>query len=219
MDVYKITNNINKKAYIGITMNAKERFQYHRTRCFQKKHKEYHKALYRAFRKHGIENFTFEILMTNLSKEEACQIEQDLIKKYQTTNSALGYNMTPGGELDYARGEQVNTAILKEADIIKIRTRKNAGETVAAVFEDYKHLITYSNFGKIWRNQYWKHIDIPLPENILPSGASIGVELIRHIKDLYDNHEYNAHQIAVKLNVEYRKVWRICTRRTYKNIT
>lgn len=52
---------------------------------------------------------------------------------------------------------------------------------------------------------------------MLPSGASLDVETILYIKNLYKE-GFNSHQIAAILNLEYKKVWRICTGRTYKNI-
>ena len=63
MYVYKITNLINNKLYIGITKNIKSRFAYHRTRYCKVSKREYkNKPLYQAMVKYGIENFKFEIL-------------------------------------------------------------------------------------------------------------------------------------------------------------
>ena len=58
--IYKITNKINQKCYIGKSKDIIKRWNYHKTRYNDKK--EYDKPLYRAFRKYGIENFTFDIL-------------------------------------------------------------------------------------------------------------------------------------------------------------
>ena len=217
MYIYQILNLINNKKYIGLTKNPKERWQYHSTRAFQPNHKEYNKVLYQAIRKYGIDNFQFSILESDLTEEEAREREKYWIKKLNTNSHQSGYNITPGGEFDCAHGERVNTAILKEEDIINIRIRRDKGETVAKVFKDYSDKITYGDFGKIWRNEYWKHIEMPKPKNMLPSGASLDVETILYIKNLYQE-GFNSHQIAVMLNLEYKKVWRICTGRTYKNI-
>lgn len=217
MYVYKITNLINNKIYIGITKNYKERIAYHKMRAFQPNHKEYNKVLYKAFRKYGLDNFSFEILEQNLTEDEARIAEQAYIKALKTNSHECGYNMTPDGELDCAHGENVNTAVMTDEEIIIIRQRRNQGERVADVYNDFKHKIGYSDFGRIWRNENWKHIDIPMTNNMLPSGASLDVPTILLIKELYKD-GWNAHQIATELNIEYRKVWRICTGRTYKNI-
>lgn len=60
--IYKITNKINNKSYIGLSNNIEKRWDTHKTRAFIESDKEYEKTLYRAFRKYGINNFTFEVL-------------------------------------------------------------------------------------------------------------------------------------------------------------
>lgn len=60
--IYKITNNINGKIYIGKSNNIERRFKDHKRLSFTEGHKEYDKTLYRAFRKYGIENFSFEVI-------------------------------------------------------------------------------------------------------------------------------------------------------------
>lgn len=217
MYVYQILNLINNKKYIGITKDIHERWQYHKTRAFQVNHKEYHKVLYQAIRKYGLENFQLSILEENLTPEEACIKEKYWIQKLNTMSHDYGYNVTPGGELDCARGEQVNTSKLTEQDIVNIRSRRNNGERVSEVFKDYQNIISYNNFGKIWRDENWKHIQLPKPKNMLPSGASLDIQTILTIKNLFKE-GFNPHEIAGMLNLEYRKVWRICTGRTYANI-
>lgn len=56
--IYKITNLINGKSYIGQTNDYKRRFREHR----EKNYKESDKLLYKAFDKYGIENFSFEVI-------------------------------------------------------------------------------------------------------------------------------------------------------------
>ena len=58
--IYKITNTINNKCYIGKSSDIEERWKYHKKRY--NNIKEYDKPLYRAFRKYGINNFLFEII-------------------------------------------------------------------------------------------------------------------------------------------------------------
>ena len=58
--IYKITNLINDKSYIGKSSNIEGRWEYHKTRYNDKK--EWDKTLYSAFRKYGLDNFSFEIL-------------------------------------------------------------------------------------------------------------------------------------------------------------
>lgn len=52
----------------------------------------------RAINKYGWDNFEHIVLFDNLTKEEACLLEQFYIALYDTTNPKYGYNNTNGGE-------------------------------------------------------------------------------------------------------------------------
>lgn len=52
-----------------------------------------------AIQKYGWDNFEHNILFTNLSKEQACEKEQELIKYYNSMDRNFGYNSTSGGEI------------------------------------------------------------------------------------------------------------------------
>lgn len=57
-----------------------------------------HKYFYSAIKKYGWENIRHEIVAEDLSKEDACEMEIELIKKYNATNMDFGYNVSTGGE-------------------------------------------------------------------------------------------------------------------------
>ena len=90
--IYKITNNINGKVYIGKTLETLEtRWNQH-----QKDSKRFpNRPLYRAINKYGIENFIIEIIekpeIDILSERESYWI-----KYYNSYRS--GYNATLGGD-------------------------------------------------------------------------------------------------------------------------
>lgn len=90
--IYKITNKINGHAYIGQSVQIEKRWAAHKEKINSDKEKDY--PLYRAFKKYGLDNFSFEII-------EECQ-ESDLndreiywIDYYDTFKN--GYNQTVGG--------------------------------------------------------------------------------------------------------------------------
>ena len=56
--VYKITNKINGKCYIGKSIDIKARFSDHKKPSNLKSHYK----IYKAFVKYGVENFNFEVL-------------------------------------------------------------------------------------------------------------------------------------------------------------
>ena len=92
--IYKITNNINNKCYIGRAININRRWTVHKRRAIIP-NKEYDKYLYRAFRKYGIENFSFEVL-EECSKEELDEKEKQYILQYHSYIDTYGYNETCG---------------------------------------------------------------------------------------------------------------------------
>lgn len=92
MIVYKITNLINGKSYIGQTVRPiRVRFLQH---CKSRSHSV---ALSKAIQKYGQNNFTYEVLFTALDKSELSPKEIQLIAELNTV-APNGYNLTEGGE-------------------------------------------------------------------------------------------------------------------------
>lgn len=89
--VYKHTNTINGKVYIGITCQIPEKRWKNGYGYTQNKY------FFNSIKKYGWNNFKHEIVKKNLSKLEACDIEKDLINKYKCI-VPKGYNLSTGGE-------------------------------------------------------------------------------------------------------------------------
>lgn len=93
--IYKITNIINQHAYIGQSTNIKKRWTNHKSSSNNPNSHNYNISLYRAFRKYGINNFTFEVieecLVSELNDREIYWIEY-----FDTYYN--GYNETLGGD-------------------------------------------------------------------------------------------------------------------------
>lgn len=93
--IYKITNLVNGKAYIGLSTNIAARWSQHKSH-----YKKGDTILYKAMIKYGFENFIFEIVEL-CSKEKLGEMEKFYIKKYRTYvgfKDCKGYNATLGGE-------------------------------------------------------------------------------------------------------------------------
>lgn len=91
--VYKITNLINQKCYIGSSNNYLNRWDQHKKISIKENHKQYNYPLYKAFRKYGLDNFSFELLKDNFkTRFEAEEYEQQMIDYYDSYNN--GYNQT-----------------------------------------------------------------------------------------------------------------------------
>lgn len=87
-----ISNEQNNKYYVGITKrDVKVRWR-NGDGYIKNDH------FYRAIQKYGWDNIKHEIIASDLSREEACNMEKELIKKYNSNNYHYGYNMTEGGD-------------------------------------------------------------------------------------------------------------------------
>lgn len=91
--VYLHNNKINNKKYIGITKQTPE-VRWGKNGCNYKSSPHF----FSAIQKYGWDNFEHIILFENLTKEEACLKEKELIKQYNSMNRNFGYNSTSGGE-------------------------------------------------------------------------------------------------------------------------
>lgn len=91
--VYKITNKINGKVYIGLSKDPVARFSYHyRSRLTIKT------RLTQSMKKYGIENFEMTVLEEHDTKESVKDAEIRLISEHSSQDPAKGYNMTSGGD-------------------------------------------------------------------------------------------------------------------------
>lgn len=88
--VYKHTSP-SGKVYIGMTGQSASR------RWRNGEGYKDNTYFYRAIKKYGWENITHEILYDNLTKDEACQKEIEMIEFYNSMDSYKGYNTSSGG--------------------------------------------------------------------------------------------------------------------------
>ena len=98
MLIYKITNKINGKCYIGQTIKSgEERWKEHQYHAFGTHINDKNKALYQAIRKYGIDNFYFEVIQDNIETFE--KLDKAEIYWIDYYNSFVeGYNSTFGGQ-------------------------------------------------------------------------------------------------------------------------
>ncbi len=97
--IYKITNDVNQKIYVGKTESSIEkRFQEHCKDAFKERSEK--RPLYTAMRKYGIEHFHIELLEETNQPEEQEIYWIELLRSFKQ-----GYNATKGGDgrpyLDY----------------------------------------------------------------------------------------------------------------------
>lgn len=104
--IYKISNLVNGKIYIGYTgQTVEERYREHLTESRRTPRLELH----RAIKKHGTQCFEVECVYQSLSKEHILDMETHFIKYYSShCEDGHGYNMNYGGQ-----GGDIKTAAQK----------------------------------------------------------------------------------------------------------
>lgn len=109
--IYKITNTINNKCYIGSSINVTERLRTHLYKLNNNNHTNQH--LQNAYNKYKKENFVFEIVVY-CSKRSITFLEKKYIKKYKTLNKKYGYNKRPATGNYFIDNNSSNVAETKQ---------------------------------------------------------------------------------------------------------
>lgn len=99
-EVYKITNKVNGKIYIGIT-NQGSGVRYYKHWSDARKGDPC--PIHKAMAKYGKENFTLEIIDFADTYDELKEKEKFYIKKFNSMNRSVGYNLTEGGDGTFGR--------------------------------------------------------------------------------------------------------------------
>lgn len=146
--IYKITNNINNHCYIGQSRQIEKRWNNHKIASSNKNDKGYNYPLYKAFRKYGIDNFTFEII-------EECAIEQLNDKEiYWINYYNPEYNQTTGGDYTIIP-QKLNMGKVLEIQQILINDQegKISHKELAEKYNVHKDTIRDINVGRTWYNE------------------------------------------------------------------
>ena len=134
--IYRITNKVNGKTYIG----------QHEYRKLNDNYMGSGKRLWEAYRKYGLENFEKQILVFNISKKE----HADLLEKtfIASEREKIGirncYNISDGGNGGNL-GEEVNKKI---SEAMKGKTPWNKGKHCKPLTEEHKRKLSEANKGK-----------------------------------------------------------------------
>lgn len=157
--IYKITNNINGKVYIGQSVDIKRRWKEHKKEAFYKKSHCFDYPLYRAIRKYGIENFKFEIL-EECPQDMLNELEIFYINEYKATGEN-GYNQNDGGH------DGSCNCKLTETDVVTIIQRlKTTLDNTKIIAKDFNVGFTTIRNINVGEAYYQEKIDYPIRPNI-----------------------------------------------------
>lgn len=161
MIIYKVTNLVNNKIYIGLTKQLLSKRQHQHELHSDKKPLM---VLHYAIKKYGKENFQWEILRECKNFEELNKSEREFIKLYNSTNIDIGYNRTTGGEnpimsietrqkMSSSQTERYKDPIIKQkwSEMMKVVHKNNPTS------EETKRKIGQKNYANTI--SYWKNLN------------------------------------------------------------
>ena len=207
--IYKITNLINQKVYIGQSIHPEKRWWEH---CQRAKTLYDNYPIHLAIRKYGEENFSFEILEWTENFNER---ERELII-YFNSLSPNGYNILEGGSTPILKGENHPRNSITEKQLFDIidllqqneHTYKeiaNMVNTTEKIISDINHGITHKIEG----------IGYPIRKNFQRKDR-LTPQQVQEIKNYLQNSSLSYQEIANKFNTTKGNIGHINNGRTYK---
>jgi group I intron endonuclease len=192
--IYRITNKINNKIYIGSAYNLSNRFSTHKYSLKNNKHKNPH--LQSAWNLYGEKEFIFEILEIVEDKTKIIEREQYYLDLYNPCDNSIGYNIAK---------KAGNTAGIKASEATRKKQSESAKKRPKYKWtEEQKQNRKKARKGQImpWAKLNWGLVneirkmytlgtfqrDIASKFNLAQTTVS---EIIRNVIWVDDNYTYN----------------------------
>jgi group I intron endonuclease len=202
--IYKLTNIITNKPYIGRTWTSmKERFRMGRgyKNCIH---------IYNAIEKYGIENFRYEVLTVCHTHELVEYWERYFIDKYDSIKN--GYNIKPGGPSS-KQNQQTKEKTRQSMLALNIRRPEEAMKKMS----DERQGAGNPMFGKKHSSSRKQDISTKLIGNTY--GNKLTQKEANEIRDLASNNIYTIQEIAETYGVCSTTIKSIVNNIRYVNIT
>lgn len=222
--IYKITNKVNGKMYIGQSNNCERRLQEH---CSPSRYKYSRSPIDIAIKKYGRSAFSYEII-EECPLELLNQQETFWIQYYNAVEK--GYNCNQGGG-QASIGSSNSRAKLTEPEVIEIRLAYAKHKKQKEVYKNFKDKISFSSFQSVWQGRTWGHImpEVFTKENknyyiyqnsIGESGsaAQLTDDEVKIIRQRYVNETAKQIYMDYKDRVQYQTFQQILWGRTYKHL-
>ncbi len=130
--IYKILNKLNKKVYIGSSLNIKNRWKNHLKLLVKNKHHSLY--LQHAWNLYGSDNFEFIIIEEVTNKDDLIKREQTYLDRLKSYIPVNGYNVNPtaGSPLGVVRSDKTKKKLrsLVLGTKLSLLTRKKIGDSL-----------------------------------------------------------------------------------------
>lgn len=222
MIIYKVTNNINGKIYIGQTINSLEsRWKAHIITAYKHNY-----SFPNAIKKYGKDNFKIEQIDSASSREELNNLEQYWIILLDSVNPIIGYNLTTGGNNNsvYSEESKLKMSLAKKGKPSKKVDCSCSPETAKKISNSNKGKKAW-NKGIPRTEEQKKHFsDVMKGRPVWNKGKKLNNKEIIAI-NLTTNEEFlfsSIHEVVEKLNVGRCAVQNVLSgraKRTKNNFT
>jgi group I intron endonuclease len=182
MIIYRITNLINKKVYIGQTVQL-IRKRWARHICNARK--KINKPLYNAINKYGKENFIIEEIEKCQFYNQLNERERFWINFYKSTQINFGYNITDGGNQGRCPQEVYDRIGLKRRGV--------------HLSEKTKKLISESNKGKIFSKETRQKLSIAATNKIVSEATKLKLSIF-HKGNSFFKGKHHSKETKLKLS-------------------
>lgn len=186
--IYKITNLVNNKIYIGQTVHPNKRWWEHQQKA--KTHYDDY-PIHLAINKYGVKNFSFEILEWT---EDYNNEEARLIKEYNSI-SPNGYNLIEGGHSPIMIGEchPKNTVSNNTVENIIQELKNNvlSDRDIAIKYGVTDKIVADINHGYAHKKENENY-----PIRIKKGRQYLSEEQVKEIKELLINSQFSFTEIA-----------------------
>ena len=140
--LYRITNLINDKIYHGITSDTYQRWQAHKSSARTGRGKS---PLHLSMRKHGVNNFKFEVLESYTLKEHAAEDEVELIRFCKEFNIP-SYNLHRGGTYGFSILDKSDKEVSEWRE--KLRKGRAGKKPAQGMSHTEENKVIFGRFGK-----------------------------------------------------------------------
>jgi group I intron endonuclease len=212
MYIYKITNKLNGKIYIG--KHASKRKNYWGSG----------KVIKLVIKKHGKENFVNEIIEFCNNEKELNECEIYWIKFFNATDKNIGYNITDGGDGNgnICKGYWLNK---KLSDEHKKNISNNHADVCGEKNPMYNKKHTNEVKEKLRKFRTGRKSNnackLKLSEKRKGeknSNSKLTANIVLNIKNDYINNKLTMEQLGIKYGVKKSCIWKIIHNYTWKHL-
>jgi group I intron endonuclease len=222
--IYKITNSLNNKIYVGRTKNPAYRHRQHIS--LANRYDDYSdvvgaQKIHIAIKELGSENFTFEVFEKCNNYSNACEREIHWIKEYRSDQEQFGYNDKSGpdfGVIMWSEEDRQRMSLRMSGDNNPMFGKPKSKEMLQQLSENFSG--TGNPFyGKTHTNEAKKLIGISSKERVAGENnphAKLTLEIVAQIRKDWKTGNYTKVALSKKYGVTAVTIGNIVSGKTWK---